>query len=664
MRENVYYCIILFIWVKNMKKTIILAALFAILTGCSSASLKETDRSSAKAEKKSEVKESIKSDWSDYSYGLYFKNSARSEPDNERKNKLLKRAISRFIQAGKSGKSLDRIYFQLSDSYFLLKNFEKSIEYALKSIEVNKNNPAAYTRLYNTYMIFKNYKSAAGILENYMKLYPNDIRTQYVLAEHYYKRLENYKESIVKFNRVIEISRRTSAENYYVENAYYSLGYITYKTGDLRSSIRYFEKVREVNSRNTNAAYMLAILYIEEYQLENAEKYAEIFLEKNPFNYVMLSIKGRALYLKGDPSAISFFSRVKKSNTIEGFLSRGLYLYIKGKKRESEKYIRTVIKYRPNFISAHLVLAEIEDSKKKEKAAFNEFITAGVLAYKKKVYNVARYCFNRSLQYKLQVPEVYFYLGRVYEEMGNTSLAILNYKKVYEMKESLDMLLHIGYLYGLKKDTQNSLKYFDRAIDMEPENSKPYFYKGLGFLRGNKYIFAEENIKKAIDLNREKNKEKYYFYLAIVLEKQNKFSEAVESLETAIKHNPKSARAYNYLGYLFADKNINIDRSFSLIQKALKIDPGNGAYLDSLGWVYYRKGDYKQALKNILMAEKELNRVKTPDPVVYDHLGDIYKKMGNISKAVNYWEKSIKIKKDGKVENKIKKFQNSNSPAQ
>jgi tetratricopeptide (TPR) repeat protein len=648
---------------KKMKNMIIPAILIAMLTGCSSLSLKEKDVAAENVKKKSESMRRIKSDWSDYSYGLYFKNRAKSETDSDRRNSLLKKAISRFIDASGNGKSLGRVYFQLSDSYYLLKDYEKSIEYAQKSIEANRYNYAVYNRLYYTYMVLRNHKSAAEILEKYMKLYPNDIMTQYVLSEHYYKRLQNYKKSIEGFHRVIEISGRISVENFYVENAYYSLGYITYKTGDFRNSIRYFEKVREVNNSNTNAAYMLALLNMEEYNLESAGKNAEIFLKQNPDNNVMLAIRGRVLFLKDDPSALSFFSRAKNFNTIEGFLSRGLYLFITGKKKESEKYIRTVIKYRPNFISAHLVLADIEDEKERDKAAFNEFITAGVLAYKKKVYHVARSCFHRALKYKLQVPEVYFYMGRVYEEMGNTSLAILNYKKVYEMKESLDMLLHIGYLYGVKKDTENSLKYFDRAIGMEPENSKPYFYKGLGFLRGNKYINAEENIRKAIDLNREKNKEKYYFYLAIVLEKQNKFSEAVESLERAIKHNPKSARAYNYLGYLFAEKNVNIDRSFVLIQKALKIDPGNGAYLDSLGWVYFRMGDYKLALKNLLRAEKELSRSKTPDPVVYDHLGDTYKKIGNIRKAVNYWEKSIKIKKDGKIENKIKKFRDSHSPA-
>ncbi len=569
MKENEYYCNRFVIWIETMKIRIILITAFAVLTGCTSAAIKGTADSPLKTESVMEKPVSLNTGWSHYSYGIYYKDLALNERDKDRKNILLKQAISRFLDAAKSGNSLDRIYYQLSDSYYLLQNYEKSVDYALKSIKVNEYNPAAYNRLYFNYVMLRNFKSGAEILEKYMKHYPNDIRIQYILAEHYYKRLMDYKKSMKAFQRVIEISGRISVENFFIENAYYSLGYIAYKAGDYRSSLIYFEKVRNVNNANSNAAYMLALLYIEEYDLERAGKNAEIFLRENPSNSVMLAIRGRVLYLRDDPASVSYFSRAKNSNSIEGFLSKGLYLFIKGQKKEAEKYLRTVVKYRPNYISAHLALAEIEDENKRDKAAFNELITAGVVAYKKKLHSTARSCFNRALKYELQVPEVYFYLGRVYEEMGSISHAIINYKKVYKLKKSLDMLLHIGYLYGVKKDTGNSLKYFDRAIDMEPENSKPYFYKGLGFLKGNEYPRAEENIRKAIDLNREKNKEKYYFYLAIVQEKQNKFSEAVESLETAIKYNPKSARAYNYLGYLFADKNIHIDRSFILIQKAL-----------------------------------------------------------------------------------------------
>ena len=131
-------------------------------------------------------------------------------------------------------------------------------------------------------------------------------------------------------------------------------------------------------------------------------------------------------------------------------------------------------------------------------------------------------------------------------------------------------------------------------------------------------------------------------------------TDEIASLRKAIEYNPENAMVYNYLGYLFAEKNMNLDESIELIQKALSLSPSNGAYLDSLGWAYYKKGDFKLALKKLLLAEKQLDKDKIPDPVVYDHIGDVYHKIGEREKALEYWEKSINLKKDSKIQEKIK----------
>ncbi len=129
------------------------------------------------------------------------------------------------------------------------------------------------------------------------------------------------------------------------------------------------------------------------------------------------------------------------------------------------------------------------------------------------------------------------------------------------------------------------------------------------------------------------------------------------SLEKAIKYNPKSARAYNFLGYLYADNNMKIDESLALIQKALDIEPDNGAYTDSLGWAYFRKGNYRRALEKLLVAEGQLSRANANDPVVYDHIGDTYLKLGNVDGALKYWRKSNEIKKTDTIEGKIKHYE-------
>ncbi|HPL18142.1 MAG TPA: tetratricopeptide repeat protein, partial [Spirochaetota bacterium] len=185
---------------------------------------------------------------------------------------------------------------------------------------------------------------------------------------------------------------------------------------------------------------------------------------------------------------------------------------------------------------------------------------------------------------------------------------------------------------------------------------RPYFFKGLLSIWQEDYPAAERNIQQAISLD--EKSETYYFYLAIVMEKMSKLDLAIESLEKAIRFNPQSARAYNYLGYLYADNNMKIEESLSLIQKALDLEPNNGAYTDSLGWAYYRKGDYRAALEKLLAAEEQLRKANAPDPVVYDHIGDTYLKLGKVDSALRYWHRSNDMKKADAIEDKIRKYEN------
>ncbi len=80
------------------------------------------------------------------------------------------------------------------------------------------------------------------------------------------------------------------------------------------------------------------------------------------------------------------------------------------------------------------------------------------------------------------------------------------------------------------------------------------------------------------------------FELGAVFDKQKKFPEAEAAFRTLISKDPHNAQALNYLGYMLADRGERLDESVSLLQRALKIEPENGSYLDSLGWAYYKDG--------------------------------------------------------------------------
>ena len=92
------------------------------------------------------------------------------------------------------------------------------------------------------------------------------------------------------------------------------------------------------------------------------------------------------------------------------------------------------------------------------------------------------------------------------------------------------------------------------------------------------------------------------------------------------------------LGYIYAEQGVNLDEAIELIGKALSIEPENGAYIDSLGWAYFKKGQIQEALKELERAVGLLE-----DPVIYDHLGDAYFESGKIKKALEQWRKSLEL---------------------
>src|SRR5690606_9160706 len=124
-----------------------------------------------------------------------------------------------------------------------------------------------------------------------------------------------------------------------------------------------------------------------------------------------------------------------------------------------------------------------------------------------------------------------------------------------------------------------------------------------------------------------------------------------ELLRKCIELEPnQAAEAYNYLGYMWVDRGENLEEAGQFIRKAVEAEPDNGAFLDSLGWYYFKKGEYEKALV-------ELNRaselIKPEDPVIFDHIADVHQKMGNVAEAVRNWQKALALKPEEKDQKKI-----------
>jgi tetratricopeptide (TPR) repeat protein len=149
---------------------------------------------------------------------------------------------------------------------------------------------------------------------------------------------------------------------------------------------------------------------------------------------------------------------------------------------------------------------------------------------------------------------------------------------------------------------------------------------------------AEQSLDKAEQLStKDEDKQYVWFLRGSTFEREKRYPEAEEQFKKVLTNDPQHASALNYLGYMLADQNMQLEDALGYIKQAVSLDPANGAYLDSLGWAYFRLGKYDLAEENLLKASQKINT----DPTVHDHLGDLYQKTGRLKLAASNWERAL-----------------------
>ena len=171
-----------------------------------------------------------------------------------------------------------------------------------------------------------------------------------------------------------------------------------------------------------------------------------------------------------------------------------------------------------------------------------------------------------------------------------------------------------------------------------PEDRDVYITLSQMYGRLKRWPEAEESLDKAEQLSaKDEDKQYIYFLRGSTFERQKKYEPAEEAFRKVLAGDPQNATALNYLGYMLADRGVKLDEALGLIKKAVDLDPSNGAYLDSLGWAYFRLGKYESAEDTLIKASQRIGT----DPTVQDHLGDLYQKTGRLKLAAAHWERAL-----------------------
>ncbi|MGB3271618.1 MAG: tetratricopeptide repeat protein [Xanthobacteraceae bacterium] len=257
-------------------------------------------------------------------------------------------------------------------------------------------------------------------------------------------------------------------------------------------------------------------------------------------------------------------------------------------------------------------------------------------------------------------------LADLYESVKKPPMAISVYERVPDnspLKRNAQIQLATNL--DATERTEEAIAILHRVIAEDVSDLEAVV--ALGNIERGRKKFAEcaKTYSQAIDIlpDAAKNNWVYYYFRGICEERSKQWPRAEADLKKALALQPDQPQVLNYLGYSWIDQGVNLDEGMKLIRKAVESRPDDGYIVDSLGWAYYRIGDYDNAVKHL---ERAID-LKPEDSTINDHLGDAYWRVGRTLEARFQWAHARDLKPEpddlAKIEAKLRDGLPEDAPA-
>ncbi len=482
--------------------------------------------------------------------------------------------------------------------------------------------------LANLWLMKKNTTEAIRLLEEILAKHPDDVETL-ILAGRIYQSQEESQKAIDAYARVIanDPSRQNvylmlgglymdqeqweAAQNVYQQlvdhfpdayAGYFFLGRISAIAGDVKTAQAYFEKTLALEPELVESRFELAALYESEGQYKKASSiYDQI--------------------LKADP------------NNIRASMALGHAMFRRGLKKKAEARL------------ASLGQMSLEDQ---------EVIRILVRHYlDAQDYAAANIIIQGMIKGAPGSHDLKYLAGVALDGLGEKLNAIDQFKQVEpDSRFFQNAAVHAALLYQEMKQLPEAIDFMLQTIKKDPQNPEFRLYLGSFYEQVEDYAKAEQALKDGLALA--PDNARLFFRLGVVYDKWGKKEASIATMKQVIHFEPDNANALNYLGYTYADMGIHLDEAEQLIRRALVQKPGDGYITDSLAWVFYKRGQYEKALPLL----EEAARLVPEDPVVKEHLGDVYNRLGRIEEARRSYRQSIENghTDKAKMEDKIRQL--------
>lgn len=436
------------------------------------------------------------------------------------------------------------------------------------------------------------------------------------------------------FQRAEEIYRKlVKADPTDMESALY-LGAAYTEDKNYKKAIEAFKVVtkdKEYNSRYL-AHYYLARVYSE----SSPNKTARIKEELNkaialkPDFFEAVSMLGQYIQKeKGTTALIKFYEKMQKDHP-QAKVAEALAQY----------YINTN-QYDKAFEQLEIVDESTEDSVQVK-------LKMALILIDKKIYDSAIAKLEEILVIAPESDKVRFYLAAVYEEKRQFKEAFAEYLKIEKDSSYFEeSRLHAAYLSKMMNDVPKGIEILKAVVPDKAQNPQSYIFMAQLFEDQSDPELAMQILKIA-SVKFEENAQVIY-YLGVVQDKMNLKSEMISSMKKVIEIDPEHSQALNYLAYSWAELGEQLEKAEAYARKAALKEKNDAFILDTLGWVLYKRGDYKKAAEVL----EKAHQMQAEVSIIAEHLGDVYAKLNLNEKAFEHFSKAHNLEADAKNKEKI-----------
>ncbi len=568
-----------------------------------------------------------------------------------------------YIQAVERDPNAAYLHYALANVYWRANDSQKAVASATRAIQLDGELAAAHRLLANVYFRQSRNREQRGLTElaisefkETLRLEPRDGESRLGLAQLYLMRGQ-IDEASEQLEQQIDIDPNSSY-------ALYLLAQVRREQGDVDKAADLLRQSIEAEPRHQRARLLLATLYEELGEFDHAAAVYREALDMAPRDPKLLQQLATSLAQAGRmEEAAAEFERVVEMEPDRAEALFGLALVRRDLRQpdQAEALLQRLLHLNPQHISGRSALAGVYEDKREYRAAIEEL--RNLLSLPQDSYPLGRRA------------EFLTHLGFAYQALAENPESVAAFEEARRLmtddprfeayvvqahlaaddpaaaaeanKQALARFPGDPRLQILKAQVLYEEGYEEQGLKLLRDLSAASPDDGMlagavaNYLHGAKrFEEAEGFLENAID--RIPEDEQLLFQLGAVLERQGEVGPAEAAFSKVLTLNPESAGALNYLGYMLADRGNRLEESLGYIQQAVALDPYNGAYLDSLGWVYFRLGRLELAEENLL---KAIERLRTTG-VVYDHLGDLYYRKGDRDEAVRFWRKAMEEEDD------------------